>query len=66
VAYFYELLGTAGTAELVRRASAVHAGEQDWKWFLAVLPREVVGDVASAMSRIAVARQDLFRDFPGQ
>lgn len=63
VAYLYELLGTAGIAELVRRASEVHAGKQDWRWLLAVLPSEVVGDLATAISRIAVARKDRFRGF---
>ena len=63
VAYFYELLGTAGIAELVRRAREVDAGKQDWKWFLAVLPREVVSDIATAVSRIAVARKDRFHEF---
>ena len=66
VAYFYELLGTAGIAELMRRASEVHAGKQDWKWLLAVLPREVVSDVATAISQIAVARKDKFREFLSQ
>ena len=63
VAYFYELLGTAGIAELVRRAREVDAGKQDWKWFLAVLPREVVSDVATAIAQIAIARQDRFQEF---
>ncbi len=63
VAYFYELLGTAGIAELVRRAREVHAGNQDWKWFLAALPREVVSDIATAIARIAVARKDRFSEF---
>lgn len=66
VAYFYELLGTAGIAELVRRASEVHAGKSDWKWLLAVLPREMVSDVAMAIARIAVARKDRFREFCSQ
>ena len=63
VAYFYELLGTAGIAELLRRAGEVHAGKQDWKWFLAVLPREVVSDVAMAIAQIAVVRRERFREF---
>lgn len=63
VSYFYELLGSAGIAELIRRANEVHTGKQDWKWLLAVLPREVVSDVATAISRIAVARKDRFREF---
>ncbi|MEO5914042.1 MAG: hypothetical protein ABIS50_07405 [Luteolibacter sp.] len=63
VAYLYELLGTDGIQELIRRASEVHAGKQDWRWFLAVLPREVVSDVATAISQIAVARKDRFREF---
>lgn len=63
VACLYGLLGTAGIAELVRRAGEVHAGKQDWRWFLAVLPREVVSSVATAISRIAVARKDRFREF---
>ncbi|MEO5714047.1 MAG: hypothetical protein ABIT37_11220 [Luteolibacter sp.] len=66
VAHFYELLGTAGITELVRRAGEVHGGKQDWKWVLAVLPRELVSDVATAISRIAVARKDQFREFISQ
>lgn len=63
VAYFYELLGTSGIEELLRRAGEVHAGKRDWKWLLAALPREVVSDVATAISRIAIARKDRFREF---
>jgi hypothetical protein len=66
VACFYELLGSAGIAELVRRADEVRAGRQDWRWLLAVLPREVVSDVATAISGIAVERKDRFREFLSQ
>jgi hypothetical protein len=66
VGYFYQLLGTAGITDLLRRASEVHGGKQDWKWFLAALPREVVSDVAMAICGIAVARKDKFREFLSQ
>ena len=63
VAYFYELLGTAGVAELVRRASEVQTGKPNWKSHLAVIPCEVLSDVAQAIAQIAVARKDRFREF---
>jgi hypothetical protein len=44
----------------------VDAGNPDWKWLLAVLPREVVSDVAMAIARIAVVRKDRFREFCNQ
>lgn len=65
VAYFYEWLGTAGIAELARRAAEVDAGNKDWKWLLAALPREVVSDVAMAMAQIAVVRKERFGVFFG-
>jgi hypothetical protein len=63
VTYFYELLGSAGITELMRRAGEAHAGKPDWKSLLAVLPREVVSDVAMEIARIAVARKDRFSEF---
>lgn len=63
VACYYELLGTAGIAELVRRAGEARAGRQDWRWLLDVLPREVVSDLATTISRTAVARKDKLREF---
>ncbi len=63
VAYFYKLLGTAGVAELVRRASEVQTGKPNWKSHLAVIPCEVLSDVAQAVAQIAVARKDRFREF---
>jgi hypothetical protein len=63
VAYFYERLGTAGIAELVHRAAEMDAGKRDWKGLLETLPREMVGDVASAVAKTAVARRDRFGEF---
>jgi len=65
-AFFYESFGTAGIAELVRRASKADAGDQDWRNVLAALPPEVVSDLATAISRIAVSRRDGFCEFHRQ
>ncbi len=62
-AHFYTLLGSAGVAEQVVRARDVYAAKQDWKWFLSGLPRNVVVDVAQAMSQVAVVRKERFQEF---
>lgn len=62
-AYCYELLGNRGIAELVDRAHEVHAGKRDWRWFLADVPREVLREVASAMTCCAVMRKERFVEF---
>jgi hypothetical protein len=62
-AHFYTLLGSAGVAQQVVRARDVYAAKQDWKWFLSGLPRDVVVDVAQAMSQVAVVRKQRFQEF---
>ena len=57
-AYFYELLGSDGIAELVERANDVHAGKQNWKWFLTSVPTENLSEVATALASSAALRKD--------
>lgn len=57
-AYFYERLGSDKIVELVDRAREVDAGKQDWKWVLEILPKEVLKEVAMAISQNAVMRKE--------
>ena len=57
-AYFYELLGTDGISELVDRAHDVLAGKQNWRWFLTVLPRDILSPIVTVISQCAVMRKD--------
>ncbi len=62
-AYFYELLGSGGIAELAGHACEVYEKKQNWKWFIELLPREAISEVATAMARSAVLRKDRFNEW---
>lgn len=57
-AYIYEFLGTATVAKRVEDAKLACNGEQDWEWFLAQLPPELVARSASAVAEIAIGRRE--------